>query len=751
MLNLYCSYVYLKFCLHCLANKTTTTTTTTKHVQYFDETSMLSFANKVQNVTWPLSNADNDVNAIFDSFNSTLENIYNSSFPVQTKKQKLYYNKYKPWITGGILKSIRHKNKLYKRLLTYKTPVAKSCYIKYKNRLTNTIRNSEKIYYANCFKLASGNMRDTWRLINSILHDTCGLGGRTTIKEIIHNNKTISAPREIANKFNDFFSNIGTELAKQIPNVEPNVTIIDSMPPRNCNSLFLMPCTGAEIIDIVNKLNNSKSTGLDGYKTNVIKYIIDQLATPLANIFNISLQTGIFPEKLKQAKVTPIHKADDKRLINNYRPISVLPLFSKVLEKLMYSRLITFIEKHKILTDNQYGFREKHSTYMALINMVDQISDEMDKKKFSIGIFLDLSKAFDTIDHQILLQKLEIYGVRGITLKWFTSYLTNRKQCVSVNNEYSTNAIITCGVPQGSILGPLLFLLYINDLVNCSKLLKFIMFADDTNLFYSHKNLNDLVDIVNQELIRVSLWLKVNKLSLNIKKTHFIIFHFKQKKITSPVLIHIDDNILEQVKTTKFLGVIINENLTWSDHVEVITNKCSKNLGIIRKISRSVPNEILLTLYNTLIYPYLNYCNIVWSSQPTTVLHKLFRLQKKAVRIMTYSHWNAHTLPLFHRLKLLTVYDINKLQTSCFTYSAIHFLLPSAFAHYFLLNSLIHEHNTRASSNLHSLSRSTNLRSYSTRINAPTIWNTLPSDLKYAPSLPIFKSKYKNLLLNSYH
>jgi len=217
------------------------------------------------------------------------------------------------------------------------------------------------------------------------------------------------------------------------------------------NSLFLTPCTSYEVIDTVNGLANSKSTGLDGYNTKVIKSVISDIASTLADIFNISFRDGIFPDSLKNAKITPVFKADDKTIINNYRPISVLPVFSKTLEKLMHRRVISFLDRHKVLNDNQYGFRENHSTDMALINMIDQISNEMDNKQFSIGIFLDLSKAFDTIDHGILLKKLEVYGIRDNTLKWFQSYLCNRLQCVTVSDEVSDYLPITCGVPQGSI------------------------------------------------------------------------------------------------------------------------------------------------------------------------------------------------------------------------------------------------------------------------------------------------------------
>ena len=310
----------------------------------------------------------------------------------------------------------------------------------------------------------------------------------------------------------------------------------DTLPNSNKDSLFLEPCTPNEIQNIVNSLKNSKGLGLDGFSTSIIKQIITTILSPLTTIFNKSLESGVFPEKLKLAKVTPIYKSDDKKLLSNYRPISVLPIFSKILEKLMYVRLEKFIEKHNILCENQFGFREKHSTYMALLDICDQITRQLDSKAFSLGIFIDLSKAFDTIDHNILIAKLENYGVRGIALNWYKSYLTNRKQCVEIYGNTSTLKSITCGVPQGSILGPLLFLIYINDIVHVSPLMKFILFADDTNLLLHDKNLPNLILKANTEIQKISDWLKVNKLSLNIKKltTYYFISDRKKHQINFP-------------------------------------------------------------------------------------------------------------------------------------------------------------------------------------------------------------------------
>ena len=351
----------------------------------------------------------------------------------------------------------------------------------------------------------------------------------------------------------------------------------------------MRPIAEDEILKIIYKFDKNKSAGHDGIGNLIVKGVAKEIVHPLTAIFNLSLSTGKVPDNLKIAKVIPIHKKDDKEIFSNYRPVSVLPCFSKILERLVFNRCTEFIENNKILNAKQFGFRVHHSTSMAIMQVVDKINDAVEKNETTIGVYLDLSKAFDTIDHDILLHKLDYYGFRGIVLDWFRDYLSKRTQYVSYNDSKSDLKTILCGVPQGSILGPLLFILYINDITNTSTLLDFLLFADDTTILYSSSDIVSKIPLVNRELTEVSNWFKANKLSVNATKTNYMIMGTQymtsmEDEGVSNVDIILDNTKLQRVDNTKFLGVTIDENLSWKNHIDGITKTISRNIGMINKL-----------------------------------------------------------------------------------------------------------------------------------------------------------------------
>ena len=323
-------------------------------------------------------------------------------------------------------------------------------------------------------------------------------------------------------------------------------------------NLFMRPTDALEVITITNMLNKTRSSGFDNISTIILCSTIDEIATPLAHIINQLFNTGIVPGNLKTAKIIPIFISGDNTDLNNYRPISILPAISKVLEKLACNRLVGFLEENDILYKHQYRFRSKHSTIHPVLQLIKDIADANDKntKDATLAVFIDLSKAFDTINHDILLHKLQFYGIRGICNSWFANYLSNRKQFTEIGNSKSSHKYLTTGVPQGSILGPIVFLIYINDIKTCTNKLSILSYADDTTVYLSGPNTNEMIDIMNTELKKLYDWLCANRLSLNIKKTNCCIFSPSNKKYTCNKIVSLNNQTITQIgeqNNSKFL------------------------------------------------------------------------------------------------------------------------------------------------------------------------------------------------------
>ena len=436
-----------------------------------------------------------------------------------------------------------------------------------------------------------------------------------------------------------------------------------------------------------------------------------------------------------------MHKGNENNIVSNYRPISLLPILSKVYEKVMYDRLIAFIDVHKLLYELQFGFRKNHSTCSALIVLMDKITHELELGNYVLGVFLDYSKAFDCINHSILLQKLYHYGIRGSALEWFKSYLTDRKQFVYFNNTKSNYRDVICGVPQGSILGPILFLIYINDIVNVSRLLFPILFADDSNVFYAGKDPDEMIKTMNNELKKLLVWLKANKLCLNVKKTHYMFFSPPHKCVNSSTKLIIEGEIINQVSETKFLGVIVDSKLSWANHINYISKKISKGIGILNKVRKYLPRSCLTTLYYSFVYPYLNYCLEVWGKSTENVMSKIFKLQKRAVRVISNEAWRAHSEPLFDKLKILPINKIYIYKIGTFMYKYHQGLLPAIFDNVFKRTTQVHNYNTRQVYHVPLITRSKRQRTaayqgpiignyFAQRINPNCTLNTYKKNLR---------------------
>ena len=617
------------------------------------------------------------------------------------------------------------------------------------------LTKAEREHYSKLMEEHKNNLKKSWTIIKEVINKN---KSKSNCSRFRVNNKITTNKSEISNGFNSFFVNVGPSLASKIPS--DNRCPSEFMNTYIIEDFIMNGVNADEVIKIIKNLKEG-SSGWDDISASIVKKTYNSFIAPITHILDISIKNGIFPNELKIARVIPLFKSGDNMLFSNYRPVSVLPVFSKILERLMYNRLLKFINEHDILYKYQFGFRADHSPNLALLFMVDKISDALENGEYVLGLFLDFSKAFDTVNHDILFTKLENYGIRGVALHMFKSYLSNRHQFVLYNDSKSENKKITCGVPQGSILGPLLFLLYINDLAHVSTKLFSLLFADDSNMFLTGKNPNELIQTMNTEIVNVVDWLRVNKLSLNLKKTHFIIFQKQRARINVCEDLIVDNVKIEMKDSTKFLGVMLDKYLDFDEHVQYTKGKVSRGLGILKRCRRVFIQKTLITLYYSFLYPYLNFCNSVWGNTNDRILKPLVVLQNRAVRLVSGAKrrtiiWNereilipAHTDPLYIKLNVLKLRQIYIYSVQQFVFKYVHGLLPTIFNDFFLTNSSVHSHNTRSQNMFRMPLLRSSLAAINIRATGVQLYNYFFNRLSMDCSLISYKAALRKHLITN--
>ena len=425
-------------------------------------------------------------------------------------------------------------------------------------------------------------------------------------------------------------------------------------------------------------LPNKNSSGYDQIYNKLLKLVGVEISKPLAIIFNESLSTGIFPDAMKMAEVIPLYKGKCRFEPGNYRLISLLLTISKILEKLIYKRTYAFLDSNNQIYHSQYGFRSKHSCENAIGDLVSQILKNQEQGKYTAALFLDLSKAFDTLNHELLLNKLEIYGVRGIALDWFKSYLNGRSMRLKYqvgdckNKTYSEWYQTKHGTPQSSCLGPLLFLVFCNDLRLNLEYMSCIQFADDTTLFYADKNLDVLKCCVEHDIEIIMDWFRANSLTLNVQKTKYLLF--RPNKSKKAVNLNIGTCCIKPDTETKFLGVILDDLLSWSPHVKNVQTKMKHNLGLLKRGRCLLSKHGLKNVYYAHIFSHVSYCISIWGSMiSANLLSKLRTQQNQCIQLLDTM---LSLTELYTKYKILTIDNVIDLELCKLGFKLHNEMLP---------------------------------------------------------------------------
>ena len=709
----------------------------TRKMKNFDKEAFLA---DVSGICWEqMFSETDDINALVNYWSSLFSLIIDKHAPITEMRVS---EKYCPWIDKDLKALMQTRDKLKKAASKRKSQFLMDSYRQVRNKVNTMNSHLKKQYYTDKISSCQGNMKESWKTINELLNKRSKSSNIECLKDL--GTETVHK-KEISNVMNNFFCSVGKDLANKIAPV-PNPLLSGDYDVNKDRAEFNFKTI--EVKDIraaFAKVKTAKSFGIDNISSYFLKLALPFIGNSLAALFNTSIETSQFPDSWKVARVTPIFKEGDKTEKSNYRPISVLPVISRLFEKLVFDQLYQHMEENHLFSPDQSGFLRLHSTLTCLLKNTEDWYNGLDLGQLVGLVFIDLKKAFDTVDHEILCKKLQVYGVQHRELSWFRSYLTCRKQFCRVNGVASDIEDIEVGVPQGSCLGPLLFLIYINDLPQAVQGSTVSMYADDTSLCHQSNDITQLNKAINNDLRHLDTWLQGNKLSLNVAKTNSMLITTKQKRnILKDTNLDLDLNLreseLEVVQKTKYLGVQIDCSLDWKEQIKAVSAKVSRAVGFLKHAKNFLPRETLKTLYTGIVEPHFRYCCSVWGCCGSTEINQLQKLQNRAARIVTNSSFDTPSRPLIEVLGWKTIEQLISIESETMVFKSLNELAPQYLCGLFTKNSQCSTRtlrNTGTDVRLPKKNSANGQKCFSFR--GAKLWNSLSAESKQASSLNSFK------------
>lgn len=661
-------------------------------------------------------------------------NKLNNYIKVCTKtiKVKSAERKRSNWITNGLIKSVNRKTELFKISKKYPNEFNTNKFKQYRNKLNELLKTAKRDYYQKEINKNINNSKNLWRCVKEM---TCEKSSDQLIKIKDQNGTLISNELEMSNVFVDYFTDIGKKLADKIDqtkksNVTQNIK-------NNTNSIFLSNTSEKEVIAIIYQLKSNKAPGIDNIRAEILKEIAPSIAAPLKYIINTCFSTGICPSAFKVAVIKPIFKNGDRLDVGNYRPISLISNIAKIFEKILKNRITSFLNKFNILSEKQFGFREQRSTQDAIAYVIEKIYKHMNISKPTLCIFVDLAKAFDTVSHIQLLEMLEAIGFRGIPYNLMQSYLSNRQQCVNIGSTLSNKKTIEYGVPQGTVLGPILFNIYLNSLFNLPLCGDIISFADDTVVIYSDNNWRVLKEKAEQDFKKIINFFNSKLLTVNYAKTYYVPFTSYRTNLpdyhTLDIELENTEVHIQCAQKVKYLGIYIDSYLRWDAHTNYVTNKLRTLLHKFKYLAQILNITQLSTLYYALVETHLTYGIIAWGGVTNSHLSQLEKIQKYILKII---YKKTYTYPSDQLFLESEMFDIRQL---------------------FCLAILIRQHKNKSELDEIKHTHHTRYRTYSTRVPktektiaqrcysylGPKIYNIIAPAMKSINSVHLFRKKVK--------